>query len=54
MKSSWEFAHAVAALACLAGAVIYVAPTPSGVPPGAMRAAGVIVVAAYLGGVRVG
>ncbi|MEE8075107.1 MAG: hypothetical protein V3T60_05730 [Candidatus Binatia bacterium] len=54
MKSSWEFAHAVAALACLAGAVIYLVPTPSGVPPGVMRAAGVIVVAAHLGGVRVG
>jgi di/tricarboxylate transporter len=45
MKSSWKFAHAVAALACLTGVVIYLAPTPPGIPTGTMRAAGVIVVA---------
>ncbi|MEE8305603.1 MAG: SLC13 family permease, partial [Candidatus Tectomicrobia bacterium] len=44
MKSSWSVAHVVAAIACVAGTIIYLIPAPHGMPPGVMRATGVIVV----------
>lgn len=40
-----RFSHTIAALVCLVGVSLFFVPAPDGLPPGVMRAAGVIIVA---------